>query len=51
MELVIGLIVLAVALVLYVFRHVVQDRTGLRLREETPSMPEEAARPAAAMTT
>ena len=47
----VGLIVLAIALVLYVFRHVVQDRTGLRLREETPSMPEEAARPAAAMTT
>ncbi len=40
----VGLLVLAVSLVLYVFRHVVQDRTGLRLREETPSTPEEAAR-------
>ena len=40
----VGLIVLAVSLVLYAFRHVVQDRTGLRLREETPATPEEAAR-------
>ncbi len=39
----IGLIVLGVSLLLYVFRHVVQDRTGIRLREETPTMPEEAA--------
>lgn len=37
----IGLIVLAVSLLLYAYRHVVQDRTGLRLREETPQMPEE----------
>ncbi len=45
----VGLIVLAVSLVLYVFRHVVQDRTGIRLREETPDVPEEeAAQPAAA---
>ncbi len=43
----VGLIVLGVSLVLYVFRHVVQDRTGIRLREETPTMPEEAAEPAA----
>ena len=41
-----GLIVLAISLLLYVFRHVVQDRTGLRLREETPTMPEGAERPA-----
>jgi amino acid transporter len=44
----VGLIVLAISLVLYVFRHVVQDRTPLRLREETPTMPEEAREPAAA---
>jgi amino acid transporter len=42
-----GLIVLAVSLALYIFRHVVQDRTPLRLREETPTMPEGAAQPAA----
>jgi amino acid transporter len=35
----IGVLVLLIALVLYVFRHVVQDRTPLRLREETPSVP------------
>jgi amino acid transporter len=35
----IGILVLLIALVLYVFRHVVQDRTPLRLREETPAMP------------
>lgn len=40
----VGLIVLGVSLVLYAFRHLVQDRTGLRLREETPATPEEAAR-------
>jgi amino acid transporter len=45
----IGLIVLAVGLLLYVYRHVVEDRTGIRLREKTPTMPEEAA-PAAAPT-
>jgi amino acid transporter len=39
----VGLIVLGVSLLLYVFRHVVQDRTGIRLREETPQMPEAAA--------
>ena len=37
----IGLIVLAVSLVLYAYRHIVQDKTGIRLREETPTMPEE----------
>jgi amino acid transporter len=47
----VGLIVLAISLLLYVFRHVVQDRTALRLREETPAVPEEAARPAAAAPT
>ena len=46
----VGLIVLGVSLLLYIFRHVVQDRTGVRLREETPQMPEEpaAAQPAPA---
>jgi amino acid transporter len=45
----VGLIVLAVSLLLYAYRHVVQDRTGLRLREETPTMPEEpVAQPAPA---
>ncbi len=45
----IGLIVLGVSLVLYVFRHVVQDGTPIRFREETPTMPEGvAAEPAAA---
>jgi amino acid transporter len=37
----IGLIVLAVSLLLYAYRHIVQDKTGIRLREETPTMPEE----------
>ena len=35
----VGLIVLAVSLVLYVFRHVVQDKGEIRLREEVPLMP------------
>jgi amino acid transporter len=35
----IGLLVLLVSLALYIFRHVVQDRTKLRLREEVPDMP------------
>ena len=35
----IGLIVLAVGLLLYIWRHLVEDRTGIRLREETPDMP------------
>jgi amino acid transporter len=44
----VGLIVLVASIVLYVFRHVVQDRTGIRLREETPTRPpEETATPAA----
>jgi amino acid transporter len=37
----VGLIVLVASLLLYVYRHVVQDRTGIRLREETPTMPPE----------
>ena len=32
-------IVLAVGLLLYIYRHVVEDRTGVPLREETPTMP------------
>jgi amino acid transporter len=35
----VGLIVLAVSLLLYIYRHVVQDKTGIRLREEVPQMP------------
>jgi amino acid transporter len=43
----IGIIVLLVSLVLYAFRHIVQDKTGIRLREETPTRPEEEAPPVA----
>jgi amino acid transporter len=39
----VGLIVLAVSLLFWMFRHLVQDRTGLRLREEVPQTPTEAA--------
>ena len=43
---------LAVGLLLYVYRKVVEDRTGIHLREETPEMPpEETAAPAAAPAT
>jgi amino acid transporter len=35
----VGLLVLVVSLLLYIFRHVVQDRTRLRLREEVPDTP------------
>jgi amino acid transporter len=42
----IGVGVLAVSLLLYVYRRMVQDRLPLHFREETPTMPEEA-RPAA----
>jgi amino acid transporter len=48
----IGLIVLAVGLLLYVYRRVVEDRTKVHLREETPTMPPEetpAATPAPAV--
>jgi amino acid transporter len=44
----IGIIVLAIGLVLYIYRKVVEDRTRVHLREETPTMPEEAGEPAAA---
>jgi hypothetical protein len=33
--------VLAVGLLLYVYRKVVEDRTRVHLREETPTMPPE----------
>jgi uncharacterized membrane protein len=36
-----GLLVLLLAFLLYVYRHVVQDRIPLRLREEIPQTPEE----------
>jgi amino acid transporter len=36
-----GLFVLLAALILYIYRHVVQDRIPLRLREEIPQTPEE----------
>jgi amino acid transporter len=39
----IGLLVLLISLLLYIFRHVVQDRGRLRLREEVPTMPVAAA--------
>jgi amino acid transporter len=42
----VGLIVLGVSLLFWAFRHVVQDRTPLRLREDVPLMPEVAAAPA-----
>ena len=44
----IGLAVLVVAFLLYIYRHVVQDKTGLRFRDENvPTMPEgEQAAPA-----
>jgi amino acid transporter len=44
----IGIIVLAVGLLLYVYRKVVEDRTGVPLREETPTMPPGAERQTAA---
>ncbi len=37
----VGLLVLVAALVLYVWRHVVQDKQPMRLREEIPQTPEE----------
>jgi amino acid transporter len=45
-----GLLVLLAALILYVWRHVVQDKTPIRLREEPPAMPPEPERPAAMAT-
>jgi amino acid transporter len=48
----VGLIVLAVSLLLWIFRTVVQDRKPLQLREETPTMPpQEVAAPTAAPAT
>jgi hypothetical protein len=44
----IGLIVLAVGLLLYIYRRVVEDRTGVPLREETPAMPPGETRAATA---
>jgi amino acid transporter len=44
----IGLIVLAVGLLLYVWRKVVEDHTRVPFREETPTMPPEAERQTAA---
>jgi amino acid transporter len=38
-----GLIVLVAAFILYVYRHVVQDKIPLTLREEIPHTPEELA--------
>ncbi len=37
----IGLAVLVVAFLLYIFRHVVQDKTGVRFRDPAQPMPEE----------
>ncbi|HYO45287.1 MAG TPA: APC family permease [Gemmatimonadota bacterium] len=48
-----GLLVLLAALLMYIWRHVVEDKIPLKLREEVPATPEEAARaaPAAAPAT
>ncbi len=43
-----GLIVLAIAFLLYLYRHIVQDKTGIRFRDEVPQMPEEEAAQATA---
>lgn len=48
-EQLIGFGILALSLVLFVFRRLVQDRRGLRLKEWTPSVPEEA-QPVVAVT-
>ena len=42
-----GFVVLAISLVFYVYRHVVQDKTGIRLREEVPDVPPAPAQPTA----
>ena len=44
----IGLGVLAVGLLLFVWRRVVEDKEGIHLREETPTMPPEDTRATAA---
>jgi amino acid transporter len=41
----VGILVLLISLALYAFRHLVQDRTGLRLREEVPLTPEDEVGP------
>jgi amino acid transporter len=46
-ETLIGLGVLAVSVLLYIFRRAVQDKTKVHLREETPKVPAEAAAVAA----
>jgi amino acid transporter len=43
----IGMGVLGLAVVLYAFRRLVQDRKPIHLREETPSMPDDLPAPAA----
>jgi amino acid transporter len=43
----VGIIVLLVSLLFWFFRHLVQDWTGLRGREEVPQTPQEAAAPTA----
>jgi hypothetical protein len=40
----VGLVVLLAAFVLYLWRHLVQDKIPVRLREEVPLTPEEEAR-------
>jgi hypothetical protein len=40
-ETVVGLVLLFSSLVFYVYRRLVQDKTGLRLREKTPTVPDE----------
>jgi amino acid transporter len=44
----IGIAVLAVGLLLYIWRHLVEDRRGITLREETPTMPPSTERAASA---
>jgi amino acid transporter len=46
----IGLGVLAVGLLLFIYRRVVEDKEGVHLREETPTMPADAAPTAPAPT-
>jgi amino acid transporter len=42
-ETVVGLVLLFSSLVFYVYRRLVQDKTGLRLQEKTPTVPDEVA--------
>jgi amino acid transporter len=41
----IGIGLLLISILLFAYRRVVQDKTPLRLREETPTMPPDAASP------